>query len=461
MHEDPFDGCEIWDLTSVESPQRSTLYALEPIGLGTPLVESLTSYITRLAEAHCIFSGLLVGKMIAPLVPGYSPDEKQQGLFADAGARSNLFNGIGLPATYVVQALSTLTLRTDLRYLTCLPLAAILPGRAKNVLHLYKAWCPLCYEQRRMEGQVLYDPLLWTFQEITHCVFHQRRLSTCCPYGDCGRSLFGISWRSRVGYCSYCQRWLGLPSPQREESPLAQDADWLWQKWVTDALGTTLAALPTQSVLLDRGRICQVVRYVVQYISAGKISELSAFARSIRMSRNMIDYWYQGKNVPQFHMLLQFCSRLQLTLHDFLFQEIDTLRPYLGDSESLPIITPRKKPLVQVEKIYQALERIVADNEQPPPSLRTIGRRIGYTSQVLSRCHPPACREIVQRYNTYVQQRKEARLRRVQEEIQQAVLQLRSQGLPLSQKRISPFLSQPGVLRNPQVCAFLREILAG
>lgn len=169
----------------------------------------------------------------------------------------------------------------------------------------------------------------------------------------------------------------------------------------------------------------------------------------------------QANHCQKHHMLLQFCFRLQLTLYDFLFQEIDTLRPYLGDPESLPLIFPKKKPLIQVEKVYQALERIVADNEQPPPSLRTIGRRIGYTSQVLSRCHPPACREIVQRYNTYVQQRKEARLQRVQEEIQQAVLQLRSQGLPLSQKRISPLLSQPGVLRNPQVCAFLREILAG
>lgn len=104
-----------WDLTPLPMPPRTILYALDPIGVGTPQVESLTSYITRLAEAHGVFPGLLVSKMIAPLVPGYSPDEKQYGLFADAGERSNLFNGAGLPAIYAVQALSTLTLRTDLR----------------------------------------------------------------------------------------------------------------------------------------------------------------------------------------------------------------------------------------------------------------------------------------------------------------------------------------------------------
>lgn len=35
-------------------PSRSRLYRLAPIGLGTAYVESLTSYIIRLAEAHSL-----------------------------------------------------------------------------------------------------------------------------------------------------------------------------------------------------------------------------------------------------------------------------------------------------------------------------------------------------------------------------------------------------------------------
>ncbi len=58
-----------WDVTPLPMLPRSTLYALVPIGMGTPLVESLTSYITRLAEAHSVFSGLLMQKVIVPLVP--------------------------------------------------------------------------------------------------------------------------------------------------------------------------------------------------------------------------------------------------------------------------------------------------------------------------------------------------------------------------------------------------------
>jgi hypothetical protein len=59
---------EEWKVELPSMPPRSTLYPLKPIGVGTSLVESLTSYITRLAEAHCLFPGILMGKVIAPLV---------------------------------------------------------------------------------------------------------------------------------------------------------------------------------------------------------------------------------------------------------------------------------------------------------------------------------------------------------------------------------------------------------
>jgi len=43
---------ESWDLTVPDVPPRARFYSQEPIGIGTPLVESLTSYLLRLAEAH-------------------------------------------------------------------------------------------------------------------------------------------------------------------------------------------------------------------------------------------------------------------------------------------------------------------------------------------------------------------------------------------------------------------------
>ena len=45
---------EEWDVSIPPIPPRSRLYRLEPIGIATPYVESLTSDITRLAGEHCL-----------------------------------------------------------------------------------------------------------------------------------------------------------------------------------------------------------------------------------------------------------------------------------------------------------------------------------------------------------------------------------------------------------------------
>lgn len=42
-------------------PKRSRLYSLEPMNVGTAEVESLTGYVARIAEAHCVTVSDLVG----------------------------------------------------------------------------------------------------------------------------------------------------------------------------------------------------------------------------------------------------------------------------------------------------------------------------------------------------------------------------------------------------------------
>jgi hypothetical protein len=55
---------EPWRLNSPVLSRATRLYSLAPIGVGTPMVESLTGYIARLDEAHCVSTGLLYWKEI-------------------------------------------------------------------------------------------------------------------------------------------------------------------------------------------------------------------------------------------------------------------------------------------------------------------------------------------------------------------------------------------------------------
>src|SRR5687768_14088226 len=49
-------------------PERSRLYRKHPICVGTPLVESLTSYLCRVADAHSITIGTLLTRIVLPLI---------------------------------------------------------------------------------------------------------------------------------------------------------------------------------------------------------------------------------------------------------------------------------------------------------------------------------------------------------------------------------------------------------
>jgi len=60
--------CEIWDLTLPAYSPHSRLYALEPLGVDTSHVESLTSYMARLAAAHSVSLRTLVIQELLPLL---------------------------------------------------------------------------------------------------------------------------------------------------------------------------------------------------------------------------------------------------------------------------------------------------------------------------------------------------------------------------------------------------------
>ena len=67
---------ESWDLTAPVVPSRARFYPLEPIGVGTPLVEGLTGYLLRLAEAHAVSVAALTDELrrcAAPLPTPVGP----------------------------------------------------------------------------------------------------------------------------------------------------------------------------------------------------------------------------------------------------------------------------------------------------------------------------------------------------------------------------------------------------
>jgi hypothetical protein len=169
---------ESWDLSEPAIPSRSRLYNLNPIAFQTGMVESLTSYFSRLAEAHSVSAGSLLHRELLPLKAG------RRNMFSCiVTARTRCFtssiNSLGNTAARFASVVGKLTGRNDLHCLTMRPWKPLMPTQL--LTRGVAAWCPLCLNSWRDAGKPLYLPLLWTLEVVKYYPDHRRPLQLVCP----------------------------------------------------------------------------------------------------------------------------------------------------------------------------------------------------------------------------------------------------------------------------------------
>ena len=451
--------CELWDLTRPVLPPRSRLYHLEPIGLGTPAVESLTGYLARLAEAHCVSPRQLLLQEVVPLLgrPRLAKPVNG-GLSAFWAKDARALNGMRTLARDGVRALESLTLRHDLRFLTLLPWAEGLTPA--GVLRARRAWCPDCYTTWQTAQQPIYEPLLWALSVVEICPQHQRRLCWQCPHPLCRQPLAFLGPRARPGYCSKCQGWLGLgPETESGERAVLPADEQAWQTWLVNAIGEMLARGPSLSVPPRPPNLARVMRPYLQPARSGRAKRL---AQALRASASTVSAWRAGGRRPQLDYLLRLCYHFDLSPVRLLTD--DTLAINLTETQTrlLPehLSNPkRQRRPFERQRIRQALETALASDEQPPPPMRTVARRVGYAPSFLHSYFPDLCRAISARYLAEAKARGQQRLQALCEQVRQAATTIHAEGSYPSATRISLRLSEPGFMRHPSAMATWRQTL--
>src|SRR5258708_26683461 len=254
-----------WTLSGRPLPPRSLLYALEPIGVGTAFVESLSGYVARLAEAHSVSVGDLVGLVLADvpnpkgaILPPASKASRRGG----HGFRvcSYTVKGVTDRAMTWVHALEAATSRHDLHCLTLIPFRRALPD---HLFHRHRSWCSLCYEQWRLNNQTTYEPLVWAIKMSSHCLVHKRPLSYTCPH--CGRLLNPLGVFARPGHCERCGGWLGSPHADRDDSSPAEED----QMWSCRQVGSLLAMLPLVAPVAIRALLPRTLTIYLEDVAGG------------------------------------------------------------------------------------------------------------------------------------------------------------------------------------------------
>jgi hypothetical protein len=436
---------------------RTRLYHLAPIGVGTAAVESLTGYLLRLAEAHCVPPGTLVRDELLPVLrPEGLGDLPPASWLGRWGGR---LDGPGDLARDAVAALAQLTGRRDLAALTLVPWSTVL---ATHGLPRRRAWCGACFAQAVEQGTALYEPLAWAIRTVTVCARHRIRLSDRCPHPDCGRSLPLLAAHARPGHCSWCERLLVLPKHGPAE-PAPECEELQWGCWIAGQVGALLAAGATFAAMPHPLDIGAAIEAFTMALGKRHPGTHGAFARTVGIHANLIHQWRTAQILPTLPLLLRMSHALGVSLVQLITGDTAALLEGRAKHPSrvpAPPRTPRNPPMTpDPAPLRQMLEALDVANHWPPLSGAAVARHLACPDAALRRCFPDEWQRLVSRYRAYQAAQKEARAQELALDVQRAILQLNAQGLYPSARRIRPLLRRRIHPRNSDFYAIRRQLL--
>lgn len=448
-------------IKQVSLEAHSRLYHLEPVGIDTPLVESLTSYICRLAKAHCFRVSTLIAHELYPHLDmpylfanleGYS---RVTG-FASQRVKNAIesVNGIAISTVRFVSALEHLTKRRNLRNLTLLSWADVLTPR--NLLRKFRAWCPDCLKEWHTNGQPVYEPLLWVIEAVKMCPRHQQYLISTCP--SCGDKSLLLRAMSRAGYCPSCESWLGRSSVYDSISSKTIDkAELHFQTWAAENVGQILSSVTTIASMPLQDNLGKSMTAIINYTYEGIGQRL---AKAIGKSKSTIWGWQHGMNKPSMGEMLTLCYVSGISLLEFLTAEGRIKsgqfmkQPY--SKKSIKIIKAPPRKLLNSSAVKDALTRCLDPGSQPISMVEAAGQ-IGLGVKTLRKNFPKLCKQISLRFLKHKKEVRERAQRDFFNEANSAIFRLQSSGQEITRRNIAILLNKPKYVNNLNLLPLIRK----
>lgn len=362
---------------------RSEYYPLEPIGIGTPFVESLTGYISRLAKTHSVKTS----EFVIHLEDDKGKFYRRMGdrITINHSKIKNLYalNGKNEDTSKCVEILQSKTRCKDIINTTLLSITSTISRL--GLLKKSRAWCPVCYEETLKSGSPVYDQLIWNFQDVSVCTKHKIQLVEKCPH--CGKLNFPFKGNIVPGFCTQCLRWLGSMSVAEREDISS------YYYWKSEQIGKLLAKIPSinndnvKLILLDN------IKNASQHYTNGNTTE---FARISGLDKGTILYWINNDGNPSINEILHLSYVLSVDLENLL-----TIPNLTYNYPIKAIIDIKKEEKVNKRVILESLKKYTDDYDKDPVSLAEITRRLKVHKKLLLNNFPDLCEEINLLYKKY------------------------------------------------------------
>jgi len=419
-------------------PHKYRLVRLRPIGLGTADVESLSSYLTRLAAAHWVTPTNLYKVLSAEVFNGKST-------VLTSASRLDGFSKLSRQVSKVIERTTVPSIKAQ--ELTLLAWPPVFAAHGCGLLKPHLAWCPHCFQDDLEEGRPLYNRLQWSIRDVTVCLHHHVSLEHACH--ECGARQVPINANAQVGYCQQCGTSLvNGRSTSLPKGSAAHDAHWR-----SAACVELLAATQRGAAFRRETMLSQFPNFLKDYRGSPK-----RMAKSLNLPPDQVRSWVLRGHNPDFGVFLDFCYRLDVPPLSF-FEGSGSLT--INKPRVTKKITDKRARALSRSEVRAAREKIIRVLESPDDihKIADLAQAAGLTNRQLQYHLPDEYSAIVNRIFERRAREKRMRDRERVERVRRHALSLVRRGFYPSQRKIIKYSDvRSSDLRQATVRAALREV---
>jgi AraC-like DNA-binding protein len=384
------------------------LFPIPLLGAGTSDVESLASYIHRIAYEH----GLYVGELLRYI------HREGRDFIEMHGSLPKMSCYIGVHElirpnrlTKMIVNLLDIFTSQNLKESTLWFMDSAI-GRSTSEVSEGFRWCRECLAEMEYLGQEMYFKLVWHMSGVEICAKHRLRLSNICDFCGCNQTTYRKHYP--LGRCQQCGYSLsstqaGVPAIELENSWELSGVDLL--ELFTDLAKSNHVALPKDGVLRS---LDQLFDYYWSHDREAELYEL--------MSRDEFLALVHRQTPISLKVARRMAYRLGLSLYTLMSGNAQystgVLSPNHLSQMSHSFLDPAKKMYRDHVRVIAELRKIITSLDRPP-SLKALAENLNVSVGYLEYRFPMIVREVVDKHKAYAD---EVRRRR-QLDAQNAALQ--------------------------------------
>ncbi len=366
------------------------LFPIPVRGIGTAEIESLPSYLHRLAHRHGVYVGELLKYVDQQIKNDVNFTGEVQCLPSYIKNEDILRNNV--LAGYLI---------SGLEYLTGQSLMGTCASFINNQLNMSKCellggfrWCPECMAEMEVLEEEPYFKLIWQFRAVQKCPIHRTSLLAKCV--ECGCTQTSYKRLNHLGICQQCLNPLSRRLKGFYHLDCGSEDAWDIIQLIADIQKFGERQLPTDGVIISVNELFD--QYWQQHREDSFYSLLS---------RDKLLTVVNEKKTLSLNDARKLCFQLGISLFDLMCGNATKVSQSLGfdDSRFFPKnFLHASVRVVKDHKFFLKRLKELNESDDTPISLKATAKALGVSIGYLEYRFPAQVRLIVDRHQSYLDQ---------------------------------------------------------